>query len=206
MNKNDFDKFALIWRATTEYYNQALTDGSLALTFRNLEKYALLDIEHAINQHIQDTDSGKFAPKVADIIKHIEASKHDGRLSSDEAWSIAIQSFDEYTTVVTNDEIAGALQTARHIYHEGDKIGARMAFKSAYERMVEDARVKGTPVKWWPSYGFSVEGREIPIREAIARGYLSKHALKLAGLPYEPADEKLIEVMKESPIVRRNVV
>lgn len=172
MTNNDFEKFTLVWRATLEYYNQQVTDGSLGLSFKNLQGYELADIERAINAHIQDTDRGRWSPKVSDIIGQIEKTQPDGRLPSDEAWSIALQSFNEHATVVLNDEIAGALQAARDIYEEGDKVGARMAFKSAYERIVEQNRASGVSVHWWPSFGFDPQQRQAAIDEAIAVGRL----------------------------------
>ena len=192
MNKDDFDQFGPAWRAASEVYNVTPTDAALGLTFKVLAKYDLHDIKVAIADYLA---TGQFPPKPADIIQRLTA--RDGRPSADEAWAIAIKSFDEYQTVVMNDDISGALEQARGIYYDGDKVGARMAFKAAYDRKVADSRRGGLLVKWWPSEGFDVDGRRDVLEQAVAQGLLPQsHVDKLLPAPLEINPTKLLTLAK----------
>ena len=101
---------------------------------------------------------------LAAILQRIQAA--DGRPGKDEAWSIALASNDEFDTVVMTDEIMQAMSSARPILSAGDKVGARMAFLSTYERLVEDARKKAISVKWTVSPGFDAQRRLAAVEEA----------------------------------------
>jgi hypothetical protein len=192
MNKDDFDKFGPVWRAASEVYNVTPTDAALGLTFRVLEKYELHDIKIAIADYLA---TGQFAPKPADIIQRL--TSRDGRPSADEAWSIAIKSFDEYQTVVMNDDISGALEQAKGIYYDGDKVGARMAFKAAYDRKIADSRREGLAVKWWPSIGFDVDSRRNVLEQAVVQGLLPRVQVdKLLPAPLEVNPVKLLTLAK----------
>lgn len=157
MNKSDIEEFTETILPVYELYDKDLSDGAIRIIFALLEPYPILDIKKAMADHMRE---GKFAPKPADIIAQIEKANHDGRLESDEAWAIALQAMDEYASVELNDEIAEAKNASDFIYLDGDKVGARMAFKSAYVRIVDRNRAKGIPVKWFKSFGFDVGGRE----------------------------------------------
>lgn len=112
----------------------------------------------------------KYRITLADIMERLAGA--DGRPSADEAWGYALKAFDESASVLLNNEIIKALDAARPMLDERDKVGARMAFKSAYERLVDEAREKGEPVHWWPSLGHSQHGRETVINEGVERGLL----------------------------------
>lgn len=118
---------------------------------------------------------------LADVIERLGGA--DGRPSADEAWAKALLGYDENATVVMNDEIAKAMEIARPIMDERDRVGARMAFKNAYERIVLEARERKTPVRWYPSLGLDKQGRENAIREAVERGQLPSSNLKLLPPP-----------------------
>ena len=80
---------------------------------------------------------------------------------------------DEAGSTVWTDEMAAACGVARHLLAEGDRIGARMAFKEAYSRLVAQARDDGKPVRWSPSLGHDPGGREAVLQEAVRLGRLS---------------------------------
>ncbi len=189
MNQQDIIRFSQAWKAAWETAGQAPTDSAIALSFKILSKYDLREIENALVAHLE---TSQFKPTPADIIAQI--TKNDGRPEPDEAWSIALESFDEYKTVILNDEIAGALSSAREIYNDGDRTGARMAFKAAYEKKISKARSNGNPVKWWPSRGHDVEGRKAVLESAVEQGLLPKEsAPELLTGPITPEGQKLIE-------------
>lgn len=188
MNKSDFDQFCSAWGAASEVYNVTPTDGALALSFQALAKYSIQDIKKALMDYVT---TSQFPPKPADIIKTLV--KSDGRPEPDEAWSIAIESFDEYRTVILNDELSGALGAARDIYNDGDKVGARMAFRESYTKIIDKARRNGDPVKWWPSMGFDESGRKSALEQAVQKGLLqAAHVNHLLPSPITEEGQKVI--------------
>ncbi|WP_152534851.1 hypothetical protein [Pseudomonas syringae] len=99
------------------------------------------------------------------IMQRINAA--DGRPGKDEAWSIALSASDESETVVMTTEIRQAMTAAQPILAQRDKVGARMAFLSAYERLVSQARAEARPVVWDVSLGFDPGRRVIAIESAV---------------------------------------
>ncbi|MFA7290927.1 MAG: hypothetical protein WC023_01640 [Rhodocyclaceae bacterium] len=114
------------------------------------------------------------------IIERIEQA--DGRPGANEAWGIALTAFDEAATVVTNEEINEAMAAARPVMIGGDEIGARMAFRDAYERIIRQSRLAGIRPKWYPSLGFDPIMRVDAIQAAEAKGLLTR-AQAVAYLP-----------------------
>ena len=66
----------------------------------------------------------------------------------------------------------------------GDEIGARMAFREVYSRLVEDARRQRMPSSWSTSLGFDLEQRRQAIEDAVAAGRLPQS--ELLALPEPP--------------------
>lgn len=102
---------------------------------------------------------------LADILERLTAA--DGRPDADEAWMTALQAEDESATVVWTGETAQAFAIARPALEIRDKIGARMAFKAAYDRLVQDARDRGEPAKWSASLGWDAEQRRNVLEAAV---------------------------------------
>lgn len=127
---------------------------------------------------------------IADVIKRLS----DGRPDADEAF--AMLPWDESQSVVWTDEMRQAFFIALPAYEGGDKVGARMAFKSAYERLVNEARDNRQKPKWVPSLGHSAAGREQALLEAAEKNRLSAdfvHGL----LPHRSDDIKRIGGMAD---------
>jgi hypothetical protein len=136
----------------------------------------------------------KFKLTLADIIERLEGS--DGRPNADEAFAIAIQMQDENATVVTNDEISQAWALAKLIMP--DRTGARMAFRSKYESITQEAREAGKPVAWYASLGMDSGGREAPIRAGIEQCRLPARAEQVL-LP--PPDNGSVSNLKISQAI-----
>ena len=194
MNENDFDKFAESWAAAQEVTGSNCTDASLALAFKILERYTIDQVQDAIMLHLSDPQTGQFSPKPADVVKQItDRLLLDGRPSPDEAWAIAIQSMDENETVILNDEIAKSLEYSSEIYHGGDKVGARMAFRESYQKACAESRDAGQPVKWWPSLGHDKNRRKAALEKAVEQGKLqAEHASRLLPEPITDSGKNLI--------------
>lgn len=123
----------------------------------------------------------------AAVVERIQSD--DGRPSANEAWGIALSAFDEAVTVVTNEEISEAMAAARPVMNEGDEVGARMAFRDCYDRVIRRNRMAGIAPKWYPSLGHDPMLRIDAIKLAEDRGLLT-HAQAAAYLPAPMTDEE----------------
>lgn len=166
----DERKLASIMSDIGALYEKTYTTQQVGIWYRILAKkgYAWEQVVAGIQAHTEDPTDGKFAPKPAHVIAQIEkAAPGDGRIDADEAWSICLESMDEGATVCVTDEIMVARAIAIPIYEDGDRVGARMAFRAAYERAVGQARHEYRPAKWLLSLGHDADGREHAIRMAV---------------------------------------
>lgn len=128
----------------------------------------------------------------------------DGRPDENEAWAVAITSTDERETVVWTQEMAAAFALARPLMESGDEIGARMAFKDAYKRLVEVARATNKATCWTVAAGWDSKRRDLAVQNAVNAGLLAGPQPHLA-LPNESGQSpakpeglrKLLEVMKQ---------
>lgn len=193
MRETDFDAFsamlddvhALLPRGTA----QPLSASARAMFFRALLPYDLAAVRGALDAHVRDPQRGRFAPVPADLIAQLgSAAADDGRPGTDEAWSIAVLGVDEAATVVWTDEIAEAWGVARPVMAIGDEVGARLAFREAYTRLVRAARKAGAPVRWTASLGHDPEGRDRALREAARLGRIADSPSGAAALPAPRAE------------------
>jgi hypothetical protein len=127
----------------------------------------------------------------------------DGRPDENEAWAVALTSQDEAETVVWTGEMAEAFNLARPLLATGDEIGARMAFKDAYKRLVSEARALNKPACWSVSAGWDAARRQVAVQRAIVAGLLEGPQERLAianGSAYQSARpeglERVLEVLR----------
>lgn len=168
-----------------------LPPNGKALFFRALEQYPFDVVSRAMTAHIRDPQRGKFQPAPADLIAQIEAAQGGaGRPGVDEAWALVQEAVDERATVVWTPEMAEAFSVCRPVLIGGDKVGARMAFKDAYTRLVADASRQQKPVKWEVSLGSDASRRVAAIEKAQSAGLLPA-AQAQALLPAPEAIEEV---------------
>ncbi len=170
--------------ATAETLGQTLSAPAAKLMAEDLADYDMNVIADALWSCRREL-TGKLT--LAAVLNRIHAE--DGRPGRDEAWSIALASSDEFDSVVMTDEIQLALNAARPVLDARDKVGARMAFISAYDRFVTEVRAKAQPVNWHMSLGFD-SGRRIAAVNAAA---------ELQRIPQDRA-QALIADMSSEPI------
>lgn len=170
--------------ATAETLGHALSASAAELMAEDLAEYGMEHIAAALRACRKEL-TGKLT--LAAILQRIHAE--DGRPGRDEAWAIALQAGDECDTVVLTSEIMAALQVARPILEARDKVGARMAFLNAYDRLTAQARQEAQPVKWEVSLGFDPD---LHIR-AI------EQARNLGRLPAAEASRLLLQYAQEAP-------
>lgn len=170
--------------ATAETLGQTLSAAAAELMAKDLAEYTVEVIAAAL-QGCRRELAGKLT--LAAVLQRIHAE--DGRPGRDEAWSIALQAGDERDTVVLTGEILAALQVARPLLDARDKVGARMAFLNAYDRLVAEARRDAKPAKWEVSIGFDPQLRARAIEQAR----------DMKRLPAPEADRLLLQHTQESP-------
>lgn len=153
-----------------------------AMFFRALGGHSLEAVRVGFDAHVKDPKRGRFAPTPADVIEQIEGLvADDGRPGAEEAWALCSRAADESETIVWSAEMSEAYAVARPLMQDGDMIGARMAFKESYTRMVDDARRARRPVSWSVSMGHDAAKRHAALVAAETRGLLSAgEALRLA--------------------------
>lgn len=167
-NDRDFKAFSELLDATCALLTRGQytpNPASTAIFFRALSAYPLDSVRRAFGSHAA---TSRFSPTPADILDILRES--DGRPEEDEAWAIAIAAADETATVVWTGEISAAWAVCQTVLQAGDEVGARMAFKAAYRRMVVDARAARQPMSWSASLGSDPEKRRCALQLAAASG------------------------------------
>lgn len=199
MNEQVIEFFQLLDDACDAIGKPRKTESAKMLFIEVAGGYGVENLKGALMAHLRDPERGRFVPTPADLIEKIQkALEKDGRPTADEAFAIAVQMDDEHATVVTNDEISQAWAVAREIMP--DRTGARMAFRSAYERLVSRSRTENKPVQWFASLGHDKQGREGPLMQAAQLGRLSMNQVQqLLPAPEQiaPAVALLVNEMNE---------
>jgi hypothetical protein len=186
MRDSDATDFIAMMRDVFGLYPNAKppSDGQLAMFFRALAGHPIDAVRAGFDAHVKDPQRGRFPPLPADVIAQIEGrAADDGRPGADEAWAIAVRSHDENATIVWSEEIAQAWNVARAVMGIGDEVGARVAFRDAYNRLVEESRKARRPAQWSVSLGLEQEGRKQAVQQAIAMGRLTQAALPALEAP-----------------------
>lgn len=152
---------------TAEAIGTTISPATAMMMVDDLSDYSLNELGRALRACRMEI---RNKLTVADIIQRCQAE--DGRPGKDEAWSIGLESSDEYGTAVMTWEIQQAMISAKIILDEGDNVGARMAFMSAYERLVREGRQINRPIEVIVSLGFDKERRATAIQQAVQLGRL----------------------------------
>lgn len=199
MVKDDFDQFcALVEQQHLLSTPRMLPASAQALFFAAMAEYSLADVERAILLHIKDPVNGKFPVQPAHLVAHLGIS--DGRPGAEEAWATALMARDQRDTVVWTAETFAAFEAARPVLEMGDEVGARMAFKDAYSRLVGEARQKRQPVAWQACIGWDASLRERALSRAQQAGLLPApmvEALLPAPEPSASFDEQTANLQRE---------
>lgn len=136
-----------------------------------------------IKRGLEASKANKFPPTLPEFISMCRPAA-TVRPSADEAWALSMKARDEFETVVWTTDMAQAWGICKPVMDAGDEVGARMAFKAAYERIC----AAGHPVEWTVSEGFDKEKRSIAIQQATHAGL---------ALPYKKDDVLLISTTVE---------
>ena len=199
MRPEDLQQFAKLLGDVFAGYGKPLNDtADINLWFKQLMPFPPATVKKAFDTYRMERPD--FAPVPNGIVARCKLL--DGRPDENEAWAIAITSQDERETVVWTSEMAEAFSLASPLLATGDEIGARMAFKDAYKRLVDDARASNKPVQWSVSAGWDASRRQIAVEKAVVAGLLAGPQPHLAlpnesGLPAGRPEglQKLIETI-----------
>jgi hypothetical protein len=169
MEATDKPQFTKLLTTSMGAYGKPLPEPALLKTWWEiLAPYPLAVVAAAMTMYCDEQD--RFEPKPVSIAKRCK--QMDGRPTDDEAWAIALLSVDESDTVVWTQETAEAFAICSTVLRAGDEVGARMAFKDAYNRLVTAARQAGKPAKWSASLGWDTSKREAAVAKAVNAGLL----------------------------------
>ena len=146
MNQSDFKVFSETFTAAWSFH-KAIQPYQVSMAFELLKQFPLNMVVEAIKAHCVDPVRGQFGPKPADVVAQIEKWMPQ-RISADEAWTMLPR--DESDTVVWTNEMAEAHAIS---HKEKDANARRMAFRSAYERIVDQNKARNILPRWIISEG-----------------------------------------------------
>lgn len=89
MKPNDANKFAAMMTALGELYGQAISESLSDIYWETLKAFTWDDVNLAVTQHVQNTESGCYMPKPADIMRYLTGSIETRALI---AWSLVEES------------------------------------------------------------------------------------------------------------------
>lgn len=192
MKNEDKPRFLEIMNGCASAYRQPIEKPVIAIFWETLVDFDVDAVSKAFNHHIR---SNKFFPTPAEIIARIPGGKASKHIGADEAWTIALASFDERATVVWTAEIAQGREIAYQQITQGDSIGARMAFREAYNRLIADA---DAPI-WTVSAGCDPGTRVAAVDKAKQLGRLPAHyALNKHLLPAPAAQTRRAQLTEDA--------
>lgn len=167
MDNNQKIEISKLIAGSFEMQAKPITTATIDMIIKTFELFDYNTLKTAINKVLM---KGQLVT-TATVLPIIQ--KCDGRMESDEAWSRSLLAFDESATIVWTDEMSAAWGAAEDLYNNGDRVGARMAFKQCYERLVEENRLNRVPLNYWISYGTDVQRRIGAIDKARLEGLIS---------------------------------
>lgn len=184
MLDNDKREFSDIYRGICATYGREASPEAMKIAWGALARYSVDQVRHAYAAHVTVS---KFMPTPADILERIESANQClKRPGADEAW---LMTPPEESSYWATDEMLGAWAiVAEEMNSERpDKIAARMAFKDAYTRLVDQARALGRPVQWRLVRGTRRDNLVDTIHEGVRLGYVppaeAESWLRIEGTP-----------------------
>lgn len=168
--------------------------ANLGLTMTQVKQEWELELRQMTPEELEKGISAcrtkTFPPTLPEFVKMCVA----GHPGADEAWGIALKAMDEDQTVIWTKEIMQAWDRCRIIYEDGDKVGARVAFKSAYDSL----DLSGRP-DWIVSEGHDQQRRAVEMQSAQVAGRLTmseQPKLLASGVTSSSARSRAIEKLR----------
>lgn len=166
--------------------------ANLGLTMNDIKSEWEAELRRLTPQELQSgidaCRTKTFPPTLPEFVKMCWV----GHPSADEAWALALKAMDENETVTWTREIMYAWERCRVVYQDGDKVGARMAFKAVYEGLNLSDRPE-----WIVSEGFDKDKRAVEMQAAQAAGLLGmSEQPKLLGAQASSSSAKAAAIEK----------
>lgn len=178
------DTLALVQHltATAEVLGQPLGEAAALMMASDLRDYPLAALLASLGR-VRSEHTGRLTLRA--ILDRLDGALQ--RLAGNEAWAVAQRAQDERETVVWTDEIARAWTSAKPLMDGGDRVGARMAFLEAYERITREARQSRRPPEVLVSQGWDSTSYGPAIEHATRIGLLPRaEAAKLLAADHTP--------------------
>lgn len=151
----------------SEYDMPPFEDVRIDMWMRELVRFPAGSVLRSAENFIR---TSKFRPQLSEIVKGCEAQSPVLWLSADEAWSKMPKS--EADSAMLCQETAEALATAQAMLDNGEESAARLAFRGAYNRLVEKAKVEGRAPVYFLSGGTEKGRRAAVLEDAVRTGLL----------------------------------
>lgn len=166
--------------------------ANLGLTMNDIKTEWEAEIRRLTPQELQSgidaCRTKTFPPTLPEFIQMCWV----GHPSADAAWALALKAMDENETVTWTREIMYAWERCRVVYQDGDKVGARMAFKAVYEGL----NLSDRPA-WIVSEGFDKDKRAVEMQAAQTAGLLGmSEQPKLLGAQASSSSAKAAAIEK----------
>lgn len=189
-------RFAALLTALSDYYKSEISKGVMGLYWEGLRQYDYEAIEKAAWAHTQmPGDAGHWMPKISDLTKILAPNAW---LAADEVWARMPKS--EADSAMMTKESAEAMGAATALLEIGDKVAARMAFKSAYDRLVDQAKAEGRAPVYFASFGTEKSHHSTMLANAVQAGQIElQHAIELA--PEHAPDIVAMVGVKSHPLL-----
>jgi hypothetical protein len=177
MRNEDKPEFAQLLGNVMASYGKPLPDGGMVgVWFNVLAPFQPAVIARAFSAYALERPDHAPAPNsIAARCRLL-----DGRPDENEAWAVALTTRGEEETVVWTEEMRDAFHACQPVLAAGDEIGARMAFKDAYARLVSEARAANKPAVWVVSEGWDKTRKAVVLAKAQRDGLLPAPPAHLA--------------------------
>lgn len=166
MLSSDKKRFLEIINSSAIIFSKKIDEGFIKIYWEQLEEFEINEVEKAFKLVARYC---KFFPTIAEIIEHIPNANAHEHVGADEAWVIAKQAMNANNSVCATDEILQAMDIAQQVYNYRDENPARMAFREAYNRIVQNSTAKP---RWFMSIGEDKSQAESVALKAVQLGRL----------------------------------
>lgn len=187
MNKNKTEMIIDLF----QFYSAPINKKQIEMWVHQLKDFSDEEVSAAIKKAISNNMTN-FVPNPAKIIDYMFNFP-----DPEEAWGWMVPKSEDDHGIFC-DEIAVAFGACRHLLAEGNHIGARLAFISAYQSEIENSKSLKKKPKFVPTRGFRKSGLEEIMNRAISRGFMTaKDASKFCPELAISYDQLRLEAPKE---------
>lgn len=170
MNDQDKLEFGKVWTAAYQMYSKEATKPVLSMAFNSLRQYSIEDVRRGLSAHMRNPDTGQYAPKPADVIKHIAGNSQS---ASGEAWAkvdYAVRCIGPWRSVVFDDpKIHAAVERLGGWQRVATTSGAEWPhLQNHFKRLYQGFTVQ--PPESFPRKLIGTSEHENSLNERIERG------------------------------------